>query len=109
MTRRKTMNFFSKSKKTFIKTEKNVAPANSEYSKIAFDILEGIGGKANIVFIDYCVTRLRLEIKDYAAVDEKKPKSAGVSGIIRCAPKSVALILGPKAQSVAEELQKLCK
>ena len=32
--------------------------------KLHLYILEGLGGKENIVSIDNCVTRLRLEIKD---------------------------------------------
>ena len=51
--------------------------------KLQAIILEGVGGKANVTSIDNCITRLRLEIKDYTAVDEKKIKSAGVAGVIR--------------------------
>ncbi len=34
-------------------------------------VLEGVGGKENIESIDNCITRLRLEIRDYTKVDEK--------------------------------------
>ncbi len=40
-------------------------------------VLEGVGGKENVESIDNCITRLRLEIRDYTKVDEKKIKSAG--------------------------------
>ena len=72
----------------------------------AFIILEGIGGKENVASIDNCITRLRLEIKDYTAVDEKKIKSAGV---IRPGKNSVQVVIGTKVQFVADEFKKLCK
>lgn len=72
-------------------------------------ILKGVGGKENVVSIDNCVTRLRLEIKDQAAVDEKVIKSAGVSGIIRPGKTSVQVVVGTQVQFVADEFKKLCK
>ena len=72
-------------------------------------ILEGLGGKENVTSVDNCITRLRLEIKDYTAVDEKKIKSAGISGVIRPSKTSIQVIIGPKVQFVADEFKKLCK
>ncbi|MDO4731417.1 MAG: PTS transporter subunit EIIB, partial [Clostridia bacterium] len=71
------------------------------------NILEGLGGKNNIASIDHCMTRLRIEIKDYLQVDEKKIKSSGVSGIIRPGKTSVQVIIGPEVQFVFDELKKL--
>ena len=63
--------------------ETKVQLANDDFTKVAEIILDGVGGKANVASVDNCITRLRLEIKDYTAVDEKKIKSAGVAGVIR--------------------------
>lgn len=76
---------------------------------VAVIILEGVGGKENVTSIDSCVTRLRLEVKDYTAVDEKKIKSAGVAGVIRPGKTSVQVVVGTKVQFVADEFKKLCK
>ena len=80
---------------------------NNDFTQMAAIILEGLGGKANIASVDNCITRLRLEIKDYTAVDEKKIKSAGVSGVIRPSKTSVQVFIGPKVQFVADEFKKL--
>ena len=40
-------------------------------------------------------------------VDEKKIKSAGVSGVIRPSKTSVQVVIGPKVQFVADEFKKL--
>ena len=63
--------------------ETKVVLANDNFTEVARIVLEGIGGKENVTSIDNCITRLRLEIKDYTKVDEKKIKSAGVAGVIR--------------------------
>ncbi len=72
--------------------------ANDDFTTVAAVILEGVGGSGNVVGIDNCITRLRLEIKDYTMVDEKKIKSAGVAGIIRPSKTSVQVIVGTKVQ-----------
>lgn len=59
--------------------------------------------------IDNCITRLRLEIKDYTLVDEKKIKSAGVAGVVRPGKNAVQVVVGTKVQFVADEFKKLCK
>jgi len=89
--------------------EKKVVLSNDNFTEVAKIILEGVGGKANVTSIDNCITRLRLEIKDYTKVDEKKIKSAGVAGVIRPGKNSVQVIVGTKVQFVADEFKKLCK
>ena len=59
--------------------------------------------------LDNCITRLRLEVKDQALVDEKKIKSAGVAGVIRPGKNSIQVIVGTKVQFVADEMKKMLK
>ena len=87
--------------------ETKIELANDDFTSMAAIILEGLGGKDNVTSVDNCITRLRLEIKDYTAVDEKKIKSAGISGVIRPSKTSVQVIIGPKVQFVADEFKKL--
>ncbi len=89
--------------------ETKVELANNDYTAIAATILEGLGGKDNVVSIDNCITRLRLEVKDNTVVDEKKIKSAGVAGVVRPGKTSVQVIIGTKVQFVADEFKKLCR
>ena len=92
-----------------VEAEKTVVLANNDYTAVAKTVLEGLGGKENITSLDNCITRLRLEIKDYTKVDEKKIKSAGIAGIIRPSKTSVQVIVGTKVQFVADEMKKLLK
>lgn len=89
--------------------EMNIKLENSDYTQVATIILKGVGGKENVVSIDNCVTRLRLEIKDQALVDEKVIKSAGVPGVIRPGKTSLQVVVGTQVQFVADEFKRLCK
>ena len=90
-----------------LEAEKKAVLSNNDFTEVATIILEGLGGKGNIVALDNCITRLRLEIKDYTQVDEKKIKSAGVAGIIRPSKNAVQVIVGTKVQFVADEMKKM--
>jgi PTS system N-acetylglucosamine-specific IIC component len=90
-----------------LEQEKSVTLGSSDFASVAAIILEGLGGKGNIKSLENCITRLRVEIKDYVAVSEKKIKSAGVAGIIRPSKTSVQVIIGTKVQFVADEIKKL--
>ena len=89
--------------------EMRVVLSNNNFTEVARIILEGVGGADNVTSIDNCITRLRLEIKDYTGVDEKKIKTAGVAGVIRPGKNSVQVIVGTQVQFVADEFKKLCK
>lgn len=87
--------------------EESAQLSSGDYGKVAAIILEGLGGKDNISLLDNCITRLRMEVRDYTKVDEKIIKSAGVAGIIRPSKTSVQVIIGTQVQHVADAMKKL--
>lgn len=87
--------------------EANIQLANNNFTAIASGVLAGIGGKDNVSSVDYCATRLRFEIKDYTAVNEKAIKAAGAAGVIRPSQKACQVVIGPKVQFVYDELKKM--
>lgn len=87
--------------------EMNVTLSNNDFTAVAATVLAGLGGKENVKSLDNCITRLRLEVKDYTKVDEKKIKSAGVAGVIRPSKTAVQVIVGTKVQFVADEMKKM--
>ena len=87
--------------------EENIEIGNSDFELMATIILGGLGGKDNIKEIDYCATRVRVEVEDYTQVDEKKIKSSGVPGIVRPSKNTVQVVVGPKVQFVFDEIKKL--
>ncbi|WP_125702208.1 PTS transporter subunit EIIC [Lacticaseibacillus daqingensis] len=69
-------------------------------------ILGALGGAANIVSLDNCVTRLRLEVKDPSKLDDDKLKASGALAIMK-AEKSVQIVYGAQVQSVKDGVEKL--
>lgn len=46
-------------------------------------IIEALGGKANIIQVDNCFSRLRVEVADPAAIDESTLKATGAVGVVK--------------------------
>ena len=70
-------------------------------------LLTGLGGKENILSLDNCVTRLRIEVKDDKAVRKEILIKAGAKGVIRPGQNSVQVVIGPKVQRVASALREI--
>lgn len=81
--------------------------SDTNYTAMARQILEGLGGKENIKSTDHCITRLRLEVNDETKVNESVIKKANVAGVIRPSQKAVQVIIGPQVQAVHDEFIKL--
>lgn len=70
-------------------------------------VLPALGGKDNLVTIDACITRLRLEVKDTGLIDDKELKKLGASGVLKVGTNGVQVIFGAKAQFIANDLKKM--
>ena len=76
-------------------------------SELAAMYIEKLGGKNYIQEVDSCITRLRLTLKDSKIVEEKDMKALGAAGIMRPNSKNLQVIVGTKAELIAEEMKKL--
>jgi N-acetylglucosamine PTS system EIIB component len=72
----------------------------------AEQIVAGLGGRANIVEVEACITRLRTELADTSLVDESALKDAGVHGVMR-AGAVVQVVVGPEADLIAGDIEAL--
>lgn len=89
-------------------TSKGEATAGgNKFTGMAATIYEGLGGDANVISIDNCITRLRVEVKNMDAVDQNKIKSTGVPGVNVVGKHSIQVIVGTQVQFVADEIEKL--
>lgn len=75
---------------------------------LARDILLGIGGEQNILRLENCMTRVRVEVKDDAVLDIPRLKQLpGVSGYVKQGAQH-QLIVGPgKAAKVVDAMRSL--
>ncbi len=69
----------------------------------AEDILAALGGGPNVVDLEPCITRLRVELADPGKVDEAALKEAGAFGVVRSG-RVVQVVVGPEADSLAAEI-----
>ncbi|MGO1628694.1 MAG: N-acetylglucosamine-specific PTS transporter subunit IIBC [Microbacteriaceae bacterium] len=67
--------------------------------------ITALGGKENIVELDNCATRLRMEIGDVAKVDEAALKRAGATGTMKPGGHSVQVIYGLNVQFVKDAME----
>lgn len=83
------------------------APANSKegIQQEARQYIAAIGGSDNLTGIDACITRLRLNVKDATVVNDAYAKRLGASGVIRLNKQSVQVIVGTRAELVANAMR----
>nr|WP_269206317.1 MULTISPECIES: N-acetylglucosamine-specific PTS transporter subunit IIBC [Proteus] len=83
------------------------APANSKegIQQEARQYIAAIGGSDNLTGIDACITRLRLNVKDATLVNDAYAKRLGASGVIRLNKQSVQVIVGTRAELVANAMR----
>lgn len=76
----------------------------SEFNSIA--IIEGLGGKENIIDVQNCYTRLRIEVVNPELVNAEKIQEANPMGIVKKG-NSIQIIFGSHVASVRQEVKDL--
>ena len=76
--------------------------------QLVLDIVNGIGGKENIVDIFNCATRLRCNVKDANLVKEKILLASGAYKVLIFG-KNIQIIYGPKAERITNQVNDYLK
>jgi PTS system N-acetylglucosamine-specific IIC component len=84
-------------------------PAAPSTGSRAEKFVAALGGAANLKNVDACTTRLRLQVADNGLIREADLKALGARGLVKPAPGSVQIVLGPIADSVADEIRSALK
>jgi len=69
--------------------------------------IDALGGKENIISTDACITRLRMEVKSSKDLDEESFMKLGAKGVIKPSENTIQIVLGTKAESVAEKIKEV--
>ena len=72
----------------------------------AEQLLAGLGGAANIIEIEPCITRLRIEVKDPLKLNEDVLAAGGAKGVVKTG-RIIQLIVGAVADNLAADLETL--
>ncbi len=76
---------------------------------LAAEYLKALGGRENVESLDACITRLRLVLKDASAVTDEPLKVLGCTGVLRSKGNTMQVVVGTKAEILADAIKVLMK
>ena len=71
-----------------------------KYDEIAKIVVEAMGGRENIVHVENCITRLRIDFKDKTKIDGEGLKKAGCAGIFFPSGTHIHIVFGPMVEFI---------
>ncbi|MGL5328448.1 MAG: N-acetylglucosamine-specific PTS transporter subunit IIBC [Peptostreptococcaceae bacterium] len=83
--------------------------SSSNEEELYVNYVKYLGGADNLVKVDNCATRLRLDVVDSAKVDEKGLKSLGAKGVVKLNKTTVQVIVGTTVEFVADGIKEIIK
>lgn len=82
----------------------SVMPVEVKGKEKSAKVLEAIGGHNNILGLDACITRLRLNLKDSSLVDKVTLKELGAAGFWE-AGNNIQAIFGTEAEKIRDDIK----
>lgn len=79
----------------------DTAPARADTK--AEQLIAAFGGRTNLVNVDACITRLRMEVADTGQVDQARLKALGAAGVIVIGS-SVQAVFGTQAEALKNDI-----
>lgn len=67
-------------------------------------IVAGLGGLGNIIEVEGCITRLRVDVGDASLVNEAALKAAGAHGVVKMGT-AVQVVVGTDADPLAADIE----
>jgi PTS system N-acetylglucosamine-specific IIC component len=80
------------------------APARTDSQ--AEQVISAFGGRDNLVNVDACITRLRVEVSDKDKVDQARLKSLGAAGVVEVG-NSVQAVFGTNAEALKNDINEI--
>ncbi|WP_054951350.1 PTS transporter subunit EIIC [Numidum massiliense] len=78
----------------------NTLIKEKRYGEIADIVVRALGGKGNIINVDNCITRLRIDVADVRVIDKDLLQTSGCTGFFLPAEKHVHIVYGPQVEFV---------
>jgi N-acetylglucosamine PTS system EIICBA or EIICB component len=72
----------------------------------AEQLIEAFGGRENLVNVDACITRLRMEVADKTKVDQDRLKALGAAGVIEVG-NSVQAVFGTQSEALKNDINEV--
>lgn len=77
----------------------------NERQKRASGIIDAVGGINNILYVDSCMSRLRLTLKDESKLNEQVLKILGFTDIMNLKKGNIQIIVGALAPIISDDIQ----
>jgi PTS system N-acetylglucosamine-specific IIC component len=94
-------------------TEMSIMPESQQNTKSggskSQEYIKALGGAANIKQIEACITRLRLELNDTEQIDESALQRLGATGVLKANKNNAQVVVGTKAEMIADSIKKELK
>lgn len=85
-----------------------VARAATGADSFALQLVRALGGRSNIVNLDACITRLRVQVADVQKANPEKLKALGAAGVVVVGD-GVQAIFGTRSENLKTEIQEYLK
>ena len=79
-------------------------PAAAATDSKAEQLIAAFGGRENLVNVDACITRLRMDVADKSKVDQARLRSLGAAGVIEVG-NSVQAVFGTQAEALKNDIK----
>lgn len=104
-----TLNIPAPGRKNSLEAELSCNAKKLTDSEQAEAFLDYLGGKDNLVKIDNCATRLRLEVADSDKVKEDELKKVRTKGVLKIDKTTVQAVIGTKVEFLTNNIKDLLK
>lgn len=84
----------------------NTLMKERRFDEIGVLIVEALGGPSNIVHVENCITRLRIDVNDRLKIDNKILEKTGMSGVFFPSSKHIHIVYGPMVEFVRNAVDK---
>ncbi|SDF95448.1 PTS system D-glucose-specific IIA component, Glc family /PTS system D-glucose-specific IIB component, Glc family /PTS system D-glucose-specific IIC component, Glc family [Fontibacillus panacisegetis] len=78
------------------------------HDELPHNILSALGGSDNIVHLDACITRLRVEVKEKNEVSKDRLKKLGASGVLEVG-NNIQAIFGTRSDTIKTQISDIMK
>jgi PTS system glucose-specific IIC component len=79
-------------------------PETAAAHTLARGLVCAFGGRSNIINLDACITRLRVEVRDVARTDERTLTALGAAGVIRVG-NNLQAIFGTRSENLKTDME----
>jgi len=79
----------------------------ASHSDETLAFITALGGEGNIIATDACITRLRMQVKDSSILKDADFTQLGAKGVIRPNKETIQIILGTKAEGIAQKIREV--